>query len=417
AIGEAIAGFGLFFIGVDFLRSSFEGVAQNIDLVELAPDGALGVLLFAGAGLLMTVLTQSSSAAIAIILTATGGGLVPFAAAAAAVIGATVGTTSTSALAVIAATAQARRVAAGHVLINGFNALLGLALMPLLIWAVARYPLLAEGPSVMLAVFHTSFNVLGLLLMRPLLGGLARVLGRRFRTPEEDIGRPHYLDKTVMVSPVLALDALEMELTRLAALSRDHAAKALTIRGGSSRSLRQQHDGIRQLVMTIEHFAGSLESGRLPGEVTTGLPLVLRIANYLDEATATAQEAAVEASDVDELMASVLRDDINAYRRAVLALLEQCNTERNDFDAEYLQIQYEQLRETWRRLKTALLQAGAGQQISVNRLNPSIEKLRFMLRVAERSMRASVRLSELAEATPALRDKDTGRDENVAPKA
>lgn len=407
ALGEALAGFGLFFIGIDFLRTAFEGVAQGLDLAALTPEGAVGILLFAGIGLVMTVLTQSSSAAIAIILTATGGGLVPFVAAAAAVIGATLGTTSTSALAVIAATAQARRVAAGHVLANGFNALVGLCLLPVLLWVMARYPELAAEPTMMLAVFHTCFNVAGMLLLQPWLGRIATRLSWRFRSPVEDLGRPRYLDRTVLVSPVLALDAFLMELQRLARMGREHAAKALTIRGGSSRTLKVQHDGIRQLAMAIERFAASLESERLPREVADRLSLVLRIANYVDEATGTAQEAAEEVSDVDELMASVLREDIAAYQDAVLALLARCDTAREGFDPDSLQREYDELRATWRALKTALLNAGARQQISVSRLNPSIEKLRFMLRVVERIMRAAMRLSELSATIPSVTGAST----------
>lgn len=404
ALGEALAGFGLFFLGIDFLRTAFEGVAQDIDLAALAPEGVAGVLLFAGIGLVMTVLTQSSSAAIAIILTATGGGLVSFMAALAAVIGATLGTTSTSAFAVIAATAQARRVAAGHVLANGFNALVGLCLLPVLLWTMDRYPALTGESTLMLAVFHTTFNVLGMLLLLPWLSRLTGFLGKRFRSPVENLGRPEYLDKTVMVSPVLALDAFLMELRRLVGQGREHAASALTIRKGSSRRLKQQHDGIRQLAMSIEYFASTLESERLPEEVAGRLSLVLRIANYVDEATATAQEAAEEASDVDELMSSVLHDDITAYQRAVLGLLKRCDTEREDFDPDELQREYDEVRDTWRKLKTALLDAGAGQEISVNRLNPSIEKLRFMLHVVERMTRAAVRLSELSATIPRLRE-------------
>ncbi|MEX1197355.1 MAG: Na/Pi symporter [Pseudohongiellaceae bacterium] len=414
ALGEALAGFGLFFIGIDFLRTAFEGVAQGIDLAALAPESATGVLLFAGIGLVMTVLTQSSSAAIAIILTAAGGGLVPFAAAAAAVIGATVGTTSTSALAVLAATAQARRVAAGHVLVNGFNALLGLCLLPVLLWVVGRYPELAAAPALMLAIFHSCFNVAGMLLLWPWLNRMAALLGRYFRSPVEDIGRPQFLDRNVLASPVVAVDAFFMELQRLNRMSREHASKALTIRGGSSRTLKQQHDGIRQLVMAIEYFTGSLEVERLPREVAERLSLVLRIANYLDEATATAQEAAEQASDVDELMASVLREDIKAYQRAVLALIEQCDTSRENFDFGALQHQYDELRGTWRSLKTALLNAGASQQIPVVRLNSAIEKLRFMLRVSERLMKAAMRLSELSAALPRTRQVAAGESSQPA---
>src|SRR5690606_24595615 len=78
AIGEALAGFGLFFIGIDFLRSAFEGAALALDIASFTPVGLAGVLLFLGIGTLMTMLTQSSSAAVAITLTAATGGMVSF---------------------------------------------------------------------------------------------------------------------------------------------------------------------------------------------------------------------------------------------------------------------------------------------------------------------------------------------------
>lgn len=109
--GLALAGFGLFFIGIDVLKDAFDGLAAAIDLAEFTAEGITGVLLFTAIGFLMTVLTQSSSAAIAITLTAATGGVVGLYAAAAMVIGANVGTTTTAAIAVIGATANAKRVA------------------------------------------------------------------------------------------------------------------------------------------------------------------------------------------------------------------------------------------------------------------------------------------------------------------
>lgn len=89
AAGEALAGFGLFFIGVDVLRDAFEGIAAGIDPAALAVDGWRGVLLFLGVGVLMTVVTQSSSAALALTLTAADGGVIGLEAAAASVISST----------------------------------------------------------------------------------------------------------------------------------------------------------------------------------------------------------------------------------------------------------------------------------------------------------------------------------------
>ena len=224
AAGESLAGFGLFFIGVDVLQEAFQGLAADVDVGAFAPQGGLGLVLYVALGFFMTVATQSSSAAIAITLTAATGGVLGIDAAAATVIGANVGTTSTATLAVIGATANARRVAGAHVIFNLLTGIVALALLPLLIWTVRTSGEalgLEDAPAITLALFHTIFNLLGVLLMWPLTGRLAAFLERRFTTRAEMLSRPQYLDRNVMATPPLALDALKLELRRASRLTRD----------------------------------------------------------------------------------------------------------------------------------------------------------------------------------------------------
>ena len=136
----------------------------------------------------MTVLTQSSSAAIAITLTAASGGVVDIDNAAAMVIGANVGTTSTAAIAVIGATANAKRVAAAHITFNVVTGVVALILLPVLFWSIQRTEELLGWqavPAVTLALFHTIFNVLGVMLMLPMNKRMAQFLDKRFVTQEE----------------------------------------------------------------------------------------------------------------------------------------------------------------------------------------------------------------------------------------
>ncbi|UCH54210.1 MAG: Na/Pi cotransporter family protein, partial [Pseudomonadota bacterium] len=132
-IGQALAGFGLFFLGIDVLRTTFLNLGDVFDLGAYAGEGVLPLLLFVGIGIVLTTLIQSSSAAMVLALTAAGGGAIPLNAAAALVIGTNIGTTSTAMLAVIDATPNARRVAAAHVIFNFIAALAALAMLPLLI--------------------------------------------------------------------------------------------------------------------------------------------------------------------------------------------------------------------------------------------------------------------------------------------
>ncbi|MDX2505609.1 MAG: Na/Pi symporter [Gammaproteobacteria bacterium] len=212
-LGMALVGFGLFFIGIDVLQDAFDGLVATIDLNRFTVQGVWGVLMFVGIGFLMTVLTQSSSAAIAITLTATTGGVLGLYAAAAMVIGANVGTTSTAAIAVIGATSNAKRVAGAHIIFNVSTAIVALMTLPLLFLVVENTEKLLgleSVPAVTLAMFQTTFNILGVLLMFPLSRRLADFLEKRFVTQEEIEGRPRYLDKTVAVSPILAINALAL---------------------------------------------------------------------------------------------------------------------------------------------------------------------------------------------------------------
>ncbi|MDP3613342.1 MAG: Na/Pi symporter, partial [Rubrivivax sp.] len=107
AIGTALAGFGLLFMGIALLQQAFAGLAGQIRLPQ--GEGPWVLLAQLGIGTLMTVLMQSSSAAMAITLTAAQGGLIEAQGAAAVVIGANIGTTVTALLAAIGATPNARR--------------------------------------------------------------------------------------------------------------------------------------------------------------------------------------------------------------------------------------------------------------------------------------------------------------------
>ena len=77
AVGETLAGFGVFFLGIDLLRATFAETGINLPLTLLG--GGMGShFTFLVLGFLLTVAMQSSSAAIAITLTATAGGFIPF---------------------------------------------------------------------------------------------------------------------------------------------------------------------------------------------------------------------------------------------------------------------------------------------------------------------------------------------------
>ena len=67
--GYALAGFGVFFLGIDVLHQTFATLAATLTPYTTTMTGTGGILLLVGIGILLTTAMQSSSAAIALALT------------------------------------------------------------------------------------------------------------------------------------------------------------------------------------------------------------------------------------------------------------------------------------------------------------------------------------------------------------
>jgi phosphate:Na+ symporter len=184
-LGEVILGFGLLFMGLDFLTKSMPSLGDSVNLISRMSNlGFLSVLIGAGAGLLMTLITHSSSASTAIMLTMAFNGVVDYRMAAAMILGANIGTTIDAALAAIGTKTTAKQAALVHVLFNVIGTLWALPLLgPLLVLVELVTPgTVAAGmvrdPMIPthLAMLHTVFNVVNTLLFFPFVKPFAALV-------------------------------------------------------------------------------------------------------------------------------------------------------------------------------------------------------------------------------------------------
>ena len=206
-LGLAVAGFGIIFVGIDVMQSGMESMAssllENIDV----GDGPLSRLAFFGIGVAATAVTQSSSAAVAVTLTALHSGAMGLDDAAAMVIGVNVGTTITAGMAAIGASTDAKRTAAAHVLFNLVTGVVALLLLPAFLIFIEGVGRATSGDSaLMLAAFHTLFNLALAAVFLPLTTVVARLAERIFPEGEKPDGpaKPKYLDSTAIASPKVA---------------------------------------------------------------------------------------------------------------------------------------------------------------------------------------------------------------------
>jgi len=177
AFGAILAGFGLIFIGLDYLQNGMDAVSWNIE--SLVGEGWAAKWLLAGLGVVMTIVMQSSSAAAAATLVALHGGNVDFLQACAMVVGQSVGTAATSAaLGAMSGGLAVRRAALAHVIFSLVVGVLGMLLLnPLArasIWAVSS---LDDYDGVLgLAAFSSLFKLMGVVVFFPWLDRYARFI-------------------------------------------------------------------------------------------------------------------------------------------------------------------------------------------------------------------------------------------------
>lgn len=207
AVGEAIAGFGLLFVGIDLLATGMAGLVNRIDPSVFPEPTWLGRWVLVGIGFVMALVMQSSSAAMATTLAALHAGNLNFDQAAALIIGQNVGTTVSAGVASLGGSTAARRTAASHILFNLTTCLAAtLLLTPFIAIVKAGSPALEPAPGpVTLAAFHTVFNLGGALLFLPFIKPFARLIERLLPEHEPDLIRR--LDVTLLRDPATAVEA------------------------------------------------------------------------------------------------------------------------------------------------------------------------------------------------------------------
>ncbi|MGV6871538.1 Na/Pi cotransporter family protein [Pseudochelatococcus sp. B33] len=229
AAGRILLGIAFIFLGIDEIRGGFSTVTENLDLTQYQVPGVLGHLLFAGVGLVLTLVLQSTHATLMLTLTALSLGQVDLTQAADIAIGANVGSSVTTGLAgALGGNRSGQRLALAHVLFNVVTAALALLLIAPLVWlthTIAGVIGFGGNDLMMLAIFHTLFNTLGVLVFWPLRGQLADWLTRLL----PDIPEPHVLiTELEAAAPPVAIERTHARyLNRQALRSFDTAASAV----------------------------------------------------------------------------------------------------------------------------------------------------------------------------------------------
>ena len=233
-LGSVMIGLGFIFLGISYMKEGFETMKEGLNLAEYAMEGYPGVFVYVFFGAVATVVIQSSSATMAIIITALATGQIEYVNALSLAIGANVGTTVTAVLGALTSNKNGKRLAVAHFIFNMVTGFVAIVLIyPLRDLVEILAPILAipeTDYAMKLALFHTIFNVLGVLLVTPFISRLVRFLETLFRGREKEArGQVKYLTYEVMEIPATALAALRKETVHLYDKSMEAVVHALNL--------------------------------------------------------------------------------------------------------------------------------------------------------------------------------------------
>ncbi|MBR8537262.1 Na/Pi cotransporter family protein [Carboxylicivirga sediminis] len=176
--GEFLVGFALLFLGLEYLKGSVPNIKESPEVLSFLQNytqlGFGSTIIFLFIGTILTVVIQSSSATMALTFVMCNQGWIPFHLAAAMVMGENIGTTITANLAAAVGNVSAKRAARVHLLFNLMGVTWMLMVFPWFVDAIDHFVSKSNGgisPSqsaaavpTALSIFHTSFNVINVLV-------------------------------------------------------------------------------------------------------------------------------------------------------------------------------------------------------------------------------------------------------------
>ena len=270
--GEFIFGLAFLFWSLVMLSSVGKDMdlAHNANVVSFFASFDTGnyitILAFLGAGTIITCVVQSSAAVMAITILLCSTGVLPIYMGIALVMGENIGTTATANLAALGAGIEARRAALAHLLFNVFGVIwVLLVFYPFvdIVCSIVNYNPSIGGQTgklpIVLAMFHTCFNVLNTALLIGFIPQIERIVCKLLPEQGKKIKKPanlHFINNGVMQTPEIAVLQAQEEVIHYAErMQRMFGLIRVLVDEKNRKDFKQQYERIEK----YENIADNME--------------------------------------------------------------------------------------------------------------------------------------------------------------
>ena len=231
-IGGILTGFGLLFVGLILMTDSMTEVAKD-EIVQDFLSNIDNVILILLIGILLTALVQSSSVITSLAIAMLFAGLIDLEQGIYLTMGSNIGSCIVAIMAGFTSGKNAKRTALIHLLFN---------VTGVIIFVIAGFIITGLGgpsysdmfefvfpgaPETQLAMFHTFFNVVAVIIMLPLTGKLIKLVTRIVPDKPDDeqennVPHMYYINSYMLRTPPIAVQQIKKEIINMAKIAEDN---------------------------------------------------------------------------------------------------------------------------------------------------------------------------------------------------
>lgn len=234
-IGGILAGFGMLFVGLDMMSASMDTFA-SLDTVKSFLASISNPLLLVLIGTILTAIIQSSSVMTSIAITMVFTGLINLDQGIYLTMGSNIGSCVVAIIAGLTSSTNAKRTALLHLLFNVSGVVIFMLvamMMREISKAVNPTKIITFGylfgkmfpgvPQTQLAMFHTIFNVITVIIMLPLTNLsvklVCKILPDKKKKDEQPAEHFYYIDEHMLSTPPIAVQQTKNEIVNMAEIA------------------------------------------------------------------------------------------------------------------------------------------------------------------------------------------------------
>lgn len=358
--GELIIGFGLLFIGLEFLKNSMPNLNENPEIFTFLQNytdmGYGSYILFMLIGTALTILIQSSSATMALTLVMCANGWINYDIAASMVLGENIGTTITANLAAMVANTTAKRAAFAHFLFNVFGVTWVLAIFPVFLKWIEELSVFVgignpstsiEAVPMALSLFHTVFNVTNVLLLIWFTKLIARLVTKIIPTREsnEDVFKLKHIKIGLLSTPDASLFQAKQEIALYGKNTRDMFQKVAASLDMTPKDFEKQFDKLVKLEdesdkieVEIADYLTKVSESKLSTENSQRIRAMFKIVSEIEsiaDSSLNVAKAMLRKNEQNE----VFPEELNHKLKSMFALIDETlSVMCNNLSMEYKEV-------------------------------------------------------------------------------